>query len=450
MQTVIIQILGLNAAKKLHQRMLWRLLIAPVSFFDQTPVGRIVNRFTSDFQTIDREISFNFVGVTRSVLDLISSFCVILVVLPAFLLWIAPMLWLYYRTQKVYRKTAREIKRLSSNARSPIFAHFNETINGLITMRAFDETASFADTCGNNVNYFTRVIMCQATIGRWLSVRLQGLGAVTLFLTSLTVTIFPDFLDAGLAGLAMNYSMQATGTLQGFISSFTELELKMNGIERVKYYTDKIATEKPYERNDTAKLDDPSRKISVAPASWPSRGEVVFDRVCARYRKELDLVLNQVSFSVSSGQKVGVCGRTGSGKSSMMLTLFRVLELAEGTISIDGIDIASLGLSQLRKAIAMLPQDPTLFSGSIRSNLDPFSEHSDSMLWNALEKAQLREAIEEMPDQLDTEVGDGGDMMSVGQRQLLCLSRAVLRDSKILVMDECTGKVLLSRLCAHY
>eukprot|EP01043_Picozoa_sp_COSAG02_P034622 COSAG02_NODE_2431_length_8875_cov_9.810164_10_plen_520_part_00 len=228
-RTIIIQIIGLNASRKLHQNMLWRLLMAPVTFFDQTPVGRIVNRFTSDFQTIDREISFNFVGVARSILDLISAFAVILYVLPAFLVWMAPMLWFYYKTQKVYRKTAREMKRLSSTARSPIFQHFNETINGLITMRAFDETQRFQDKCGENVNFFTRTIMCQATIGRWLSVRLQGLGAVTLFWTALAVTLFPDALDAGLAGLAMNYSMQATGTLQGFISSFTELELKMNG-----------------------------------------------------------------------------------------------------------------------------------------------------------------------------------------------------------------------------
>ena len=183
-------------------------------------------------------------------------------------------------------------------------------------MRAFNATERFQDKCGENVNFFTRTIMCQATIGRWLSVRLQGLGAVTLFWTALAVTLFPDYLDAGLAGLAMNYSMQCTGTLQGFISSFTELELKMNGVERIKYYSD-IKTEKPYEKDNSASLDDPARKIIVAGSSWPQRGQIVFDRVCARYRKELELVLNTVSFDVAAGQKVGVCGRTGSGKSSL-------------------------------------------------------------------------------------------------------------------------------------
>ena len=319
----------------------------------QTPVGRIVNRFTSDFQTIDREIADNFVGVARSVLDLLTSFAVILVVMPGFIIWMLPMLFMYYKLQKVYRKTAREIKRISSVSRSPIFQHFNETISGLITVRAFEETPRFQAKCGKNIDNFTRTIMCQMTIGRWLSVRLQSMGAVTLFFTSLVVTVFPELLDAGLAGLAINYSMMATGTLQGFISSYTELELKMNGIERVKYYTE-VASEKPYEKDHKAKLTDAARKIVEAPMSWPTRGAVVFDRVCARYRPELDLVLDKVSFSVKAGEKVGVCGRTGSGKSSLMLTLFRILELDEpaggsGTISIDGQDIGQLGLSQLRK-----------------------------------------------------------------------------------------------------
>ena len=196
--------------------------------------------------------------------------------------------------------------------------------------------------------------MCQATIGRWLSIRLQTLGAVTLFFTSLNLTLFPDLIDAGLAGLAINYSNLATGCLQMFIASFTELELKMNGIERVKYYTE-VPIEAPYKQDPS---DRESRKIVVAPAGWPQRGAVSLKNVSARYRPGLDLVLDSVSFEVVAGQKIGVVGRTGSGKSSMMLTLFRILELAEGSISIDGVDISTLGLTQLRKAIAMLPQDP--------------------------------------------------------------------------------------------
>jgi ABC-type multidrug transport system fused ATPase/permease subunit len=180
--------------------MLWRLLKSPVSFFDQTPVGRIVNRFTSDFQTIDREIADNFVGVARSVLDLVSSFAVILFVLPVFIVWMLPMLFLYYRLQKQYRKTAREIKRINSNSRSPIFQHFNETISGLITMRAFGETPRFQAKCGTNIDNFSRTMMCQMTIGRWLSVRLQSLGAATLFFSALAS------LDEGLLPISVPHS----------------------------------------------------------------------------------------------------------------------------------------------------------------------------------------------------------------------------------------------------
>ena len=217
-------------------------------------------------------------------------------------------------------------------------------------VRAFGETQRFQKKCNDNTDFFVRTIMCQATIGRWLEVRLQAMGGVTLFCTSLAMTVFPGLLDAGLAGLALNYSVEATGTLKGFINNYTELELKMNGIERVKYYTE-VTTEAPYDSLDTASQQKQKRGISgggssaaaaaaaaagqqlvVVPSDWPRRGRVEFRGVSARYRKELELVLNDVSFIVEAGQKVGVCGRTGSGKSSMMLTLFRILELDAGTV----------------------------------------------------------------------------------------------------------------------
>ena len=413
----ITQLVGLSAARRLHLAMLERLVRTPVAFFDVTPVGRIVNRFASDFDNIDRAMADNCIGVFGSMFALISCFSVIIYMLPVFVIWLFPLLTLYYRVQFTYRLAAREMKRLNSNARSPIFQHFNETLQGLITIRAFGATERFSDKNMVNVDYHMRAEMGQnvssrcahhsATFAsstpnilhcvpaggacgqhganaevrpltlagvffRWLTIRLQFMGAVSLFVTTLGICLYPRAMDAGLTGMVINYALQATGTMESFIQNFTELELKMNAIERIKHYTN-IKTEKPYDKEHARQQEKEEGgaqlQLLEPPPSWPNKGRVEFTNICARFRPELDLVLDGVSFVVESRQKVGVVGRTGSGKSSLMLTLFRVLELERGTISIDGVDIARCGLKQLRQSIAMLPQDPTMFSGSIKQNL---------------------------------------------------------------------------------
>jgi len=230
--------------------------------------------------------------------------------------------------------------------------------------------------------------------------------------------------------MVITYSLQVTGYLQWLINTFTQLEIEMNSIERVKHYSE-IEVESAYTATD----------IVTAPRGWPTAGRIEFNRICARYRPELPLVIENVTFTVQSNEKVGVVGRTGSGKSTLMNLLFRIVELDSGSISIDGVDIAKLGLKQLRSAISMLPQDPTLFTGTIRENIDPFEQYSDSQLWDALEKAQMKEALSQLPEKLDTPVGEGGDAFSVGERQLLCLARSILAEAKLLIMDECTASV---------
>ena len=255
-------------------------------------------------------------------------------------------------------------------------------------------------------------------------------------LTSLVTTwicLHPDDLDPGLTAMVITYSLQVTGYLQWLINTFTQLEIEMNSIERVKHYSE-IDTEAGYTAESEAEL-------ITAPSDWPRNGKIEFDRVSARYRPELPLVLENVTFTVNANEKVGVVGRTGSGKSTLMNLLFRIIELDSGSIRIDGVDIAKLGLKQLRSAISMLPQDPTLFTGTIRENIDPFEQYTDSQLWDALEKAQMKEALSKLPEKLSTPVGEGGDSFSVGERQLLCLARSILAEAKLLIMDECTASV---------
>ena len=237
----------------------------------------------------------------------------------------------------------------------------NESINGLITVRAFEAVPAFITKSSLTVDDYTRAEMSQACAPQWLGIRISALAACSMFLTSLGIVLQPSRLDPGLVGLVLTYANMVNATLQGFLRQATEVEIRMNGVERVRYFSSEVTKEAPYEK------ESEGRRLSSS--EWPSRGEVSFVNVAAKYRPELPRVVDGLSIEVAASEKVGICGRTGSGKSTLMLLLFRILELTEGSITIDGVDIKTLGLSALRRGIAMLPQDPTLFSGSIRENL---------------------------------------------------------------------------------
>ncbi|XP_019224929.1 PREDICTED: ABC transporter C family member 12-like isoform X1 [Nicotiana attenuata] len=424
---------SLNAAKRLHDSMLHSILRAPMVFFHTNPSGRIINRFAKDLGDIDRNVA-NIANTCLSQLwQLLSTFVLIGVVSTISLWAIMPLLVLFYTAYLYYQNTSREVKRLDSITRSPVYAQFGEAINGLSTIRAYKAHDQLAAINGKSMDNNIRFTLANTSTNRWLTIRLEALGGIMIWLTATFAVIQNGRADdkvavAGAMGLLLSYSLNITTLLSNTLRQASRAENSFNAVERVGTY-----------------IDLPSEAQNVIssrpPPGWPSSGFIKFEDVVLRYRPGLPPVLHGLSFTISSGQKVGIVGRTGAGKSSMLNALFRIVELERGRILIDGCDVATIGLTDLRSALSIIPQSPVLFSGTVRFNLDPFSEHNDADLWEALERAHLKDVIRRNAFGLDAEVSEGGENFSVGQRQLLSLSRAILRRSKILVLDEATAAV---------
>ncbi|KAF2317861.1 hypothetical protein GH714_041180 [Hevea brasiliensis] len=381
---------SLYASKRLHDAMLNSILRAPMVFFHTNPLGRIINRFAKDLGDIDRNVA-PFVNLfLGQVSQLLSTFVLIGIVSTMSLWAIMPLLVLFYGAYLYYQSTAREVKRLDSISRSPVYAQFGEALNGLSTIRAYKAYDRMAEINGRSMDNNIRFTLVNMSANRWLAIRLETLGGLMIWLTA-TFAVMQN-------GRAEN--QQAFASTMGLLLSYA---LNITG--------------------------------------WPSSGLIKFEDVVLRYRPELPPVLHGLSFIVSPSDKVGIVGRTGAGKSSMLNALFRIVELERGRILIDGCDTAKFGLMDLRKVLGIIPQSPVLFSGTVRFNLDPFNEHNDADLWEALERAHLKDVIQRNSLGLDAEVSESGENFSVGQRQLLSLARALLRRSKILVLDEATAAV---------
>ena len=421
---------GTRAAKFLHSIALKRIMRAPVSFFDTTPLGRIMNRFSKDQDGVDNTIMDSIRMFAMTLSTCVAIFVLIIFATPWFAVPLFPVLMLYYYVQYVYRSTSRELKRLDAISRSPMYSHITESLNGLATIRAYAEENRFLNKSAsiidaNNGPYFVLTVA-----GRWLALRLEALGASLVFFASLFGVLArntPGFSPA-LFGISLSYALQVTGTLNWCVRQFTETEIAMNAVERLVHYGYDVEQEAP------------SLLEYRPPADWPSKGSIEFKNLDFKYAPDLPLVLKGVSFSVGNNEKVGVVGRTGSGKSSLMQALFRMVEPVGGAIIIDGEVTAKLGLKDLRSGISIIPQDPVLFSGDFRRNLDPFHEHTDADVWDALSRANIKQKVVEAGG-LDGAVSEGGENLSVGQRQLICLARAMLKKPKILIMDEATANV---------
>ncbi|XP_064301988.1 ATP-binding cassette sub-family C member 10 isoform X3 [Phalacrocorax carbo] len=419
----------IRAATVIHNRLLQRILKATVTFFDTTPTGRILNRFSSDLYCVDDSLPFILNIFLANMYGLLGMLVIITYGLPWIVLVLLPLTALYFSIQRYYRRTSRELKRLYSVTLSPIYTHFSETLSGLSSIRAMRATQRFELENQLRLEQNQRCLFASNTAMQWLDIRLQMIGvAVVTAIAGIAIIQHQKRLgNPGLVGLALSYALSVTNLLSGLISSFTATETMMVSVERTEEYT----TDIPMESQD---------KLVQVAADWPSQGLVDFQQVVLAYRAGLPNALNGVNFTVYPGEKVGIVGRTGSGKSTLFLALFRMLELKSGRILLDGVDSQLVGLEELRSRLAIIPQDPFLFSGSIRENLDPQGKWTDAELHEVLEQCHLRDAITQMGG-LDSELGERGKSLSVGQRQLVCLARALLTQAKVLCIDEATASV---------
>ncbi|KXN89408.1 Metal resistance protein YCF1 [Leucoagaricus sp. SymC.cos] len=422
---------ALRSARRLHDKMLDSLVKAPLSFFELTPTGRILNLFSRDIYVADQILGRVIRGFCQTLAVCLFILVVIGSSFPPFLISVIPLGWFYLRVMKYYLATSRELKRLDAVSRSPIFAWFSESLAGLSTIRAFNQQGIFIQSNQHRIDRNQICYLPSISVNRWLAVRLEFVGALIIVTVTLLamIALVTSGVDAGLVGLVLSYALNTTSSLNWLVRSASEVEQNIVSVERILHQTS-IEAEAPHELPDSKPVQD-----------WPSEGAVEFHHYSTRYRPGLDLVLKDVDISVKPSEKIGVCGRTGAGKSSLLLALFRIIEPASGTIIIDSVDITQIGLHDLRSSISIVPQTPDLFEGTLRDNIDPLNAYTDHEIWVALEQAHLKEYVETLPEQLDSPVREGGSSLSAGQRQLLCFARALLRKTRILVLDEATSAV---------
>ncbi|XP_038617354.1 multidrug resistance-associated protein 7 [Tachyglossus aculeatus] len=433
----------LRAAATLHRRLLRRVLMAPVAFFQATPAGRIVNRFSSDVACVDDSLPFILNILLANAFGLLGLVTVLAAGLPWLLLLLPALGVLYLSVQRRYRASARELRRLCSLTLSPLYTHLAESLAGLGVLRATRAIPRFTDDFERLLEDSQRCQFAAKATLQWLDIRLQLMGAaVVSAIAGIALAQHSQRLaNPGLVGLALSYALSLTGLLSGLVSTMTQTETMMVSVERVEEYASTLPSEPQGHASSPPSLPirHPLHAHQGFP-DWLTRGRVEFQDVSLRYRAGLPPALAGVSFTVFPGEKLGIVGRTGSGKSSLLLVLFRLLEPSAGRVLLDGTDTARLDLRQLRTSLAIIPQEPFLFSGTVRDNLDPRGRHEDATLCEALGQCHLLQVIASLGG-LDAELGEGGRLLSLGQRQLLCLARALLTDAKILCIDEATASV---------
>lgn len=417
---------GICAAKIIHSKLLTTVMAAKITFFDLTPAGRILNRFSSDLFTVDDSLPFIMNIFLAQLVGVVCPIIVCIYAVPWIVLVLAPLGFFLFDLQSKYRPASRDLKRINSVSLSPIYTHFTDTVYGLATIRAMKSTSRFMRDNEDKleINQKSRYAGVAASV--WLDLRLSLIGCCVVTGIAIIAVIEHHAahpISAGLVGLAMSYALGITSKLSSLVQTFTETEREMVAVERVKQYLDDLPSE------------DLDQAVVASPYSWPSEGVVSFQDVNFRYRDHLPLALKNFTFETRAKEKVGIVGRTGAGKSSLFQALFRTVELQSpegGLIRVDGVDIKLLSLRELRKALTIIPQDPFLFRGTLRENLDPLREHEDIKLWDALKKCHLSDFIRKYPAGLNLMLGEGGSLsFSSGQKQLVCLARAILSSANV-------------------
>ncbi|XP_067315093.1 ATP-binding cassette sub-family C member 4-like [Pseudorasbora parva] len=416
-----------RSAETLHSRMFNSILRTPVRFFDINPIGRILNRFSKDIGYLDSLLPWTFVDFIQVFLQIVGVIAVASSVIPWILIPVLPLLISFLFLRRYFLRTSRDVKRIESTTRSPVFSHLSSSLQGLWTIRAFKAEERFQQTFDAHQDLHSEAWFLFLVTSRWFAVRLDGMCSVFVTITAFGCLLLKDSMRAGDVGLALSYAVTLMGMFQWGVRQSAEVENMMTSVERILEYTE-LESEAPWETQKRP------------PPDWPKQGLITFDKVNFSYTSDGPVILKNISAMFRPREKVGIVGRTGAGKSSLISALFRLME-PEGKIFVDGVLTSEIGLHDLRQKMSIIPQDPVLFTGTMRYNLDPFNQHSDLDLWNALEEVQLKAAVEELPSKLETELAESGSNFSMGQRQLVCLARAILRRNRILIIDEATANV---------
>uniref|UniRef100_A0A7M4ESU2 ABC-type glutathione-S-conjugate transporter n=1 Tax=Crocodylus porosus TaxID=8502 RepID=A0A7M4ESU2_CROPO len=415
---------GTIASRKLFRQLLENIARSPMMFFEQTSIGNLLNRFSKEMDAIDSVIPDKLKSLLGFLFNLLEIYIVIVLATPIAVVAIVPLTVLYAAFQNFYVATSCQLRRLEAASRSPIYSHISETFQGSGVIRAYKAQQRFISQNDFRVDENQRMCFPGVVADRWLAANLEFLGNSIVLFAALFAVINKKQLTPGIAAFSISYALQITGILNWMVRSWTEIENNVVSVERVKEYS-----------------TTPKEVANQIFQAWPTEGRIEFRNYSLQYRPNLELALKNITITIRGQEKIGIAGRTGAGKSTLAVGLLRLVEAAEGEISIDGINIAHIGLHDLRTKITIIPQDPILFSGSLRMNLDPLNTYCDADIWTALELTQLKNFVLNLPDQLNYECSEQGENLSIGQKQLLCLARALLRKTKILVLDEATASV---------